>query len=97
MRRIKDIKTIPGHDPVDETSCAVIQKDGRTGKQRTDYAVVHHHWKGKQQLQHPAQSDRRILDHTQQIEYRNHQDTPPFVVRSRPCRQPCRQQYGTTA
>ena len=91
MYRIKGIEAILGHVPVDEAFCAVIQEDDRTGKQRTDNAVVYHQWKGKQQLHHPAQSDRRILDHAQQVEYRNHQDTPPFVVRSRPCRQPCRQ------
>ena len=73
MNWIKDIKTIFGHIPMYETSCPVIQEDDHTGKQRTDYAIVHHHQKGKQQLQHPAQSDRRILDHTQQVEYRNPQ------------------------
>ena len=82
MRRIKGIEAILGHVPVDETPCAVIQENDRTGKQRTGYAVVHHQRKGKQQLQHSAQSDRRFLDHTQQIEYRNHQYTPPFVVRT---------------
>ena len=51
MYRIKGIETILGHVPVDETPCAVIQKDDRTGKQRTGYAVVHHYRKGKQQLQ----------------------------------------------
>ena len=97
MRWIKGIEAILGHVSVDETSCAVIQEDDYTSKQRTDYAVVHHQRKGKEQLQHPAQSDRRILDHTQQVEYHNHQDTPPFIVRSQPCSQPCRQQNGTTA
>lgn len=42
MCRIKGIETVLGHIPVDETPCAVIQEDDRTGKQRTDYAVVHH-------------------------------------------------------
>ena len=97
MRRIKGIEAILAHVPVDETPCAVIQENDRTGKQRTGYTVVHHHRKSKQQLQHPAQCDRRILDHTQQVEYHNHQYTPPFVVQSRPCSQPCRQQNGTTA
>ena len=72
MRRIKGIEAILGHVPVDETPCAVIQEDDRTGKQRTGYAVVHHQREGKQQLQHPAQSNRCILGHTQQVEYRNH-------------------------
>lgn len=97
MNRIKGIEAIFDNVPVYETSCAVIQEDDYTSKQRTDYAVVHHQRKGKEQLQHPAQSDWYILDHTQQVEYHNHQDTPPFVVRSQPCRQPCRHQYGTTA
>lgn len=38
MRRIKGIEAILAHIPVDETPCAVIQEDDRTGKQRTDYA-----------------------------------------------------------
>lgn len=54
MCRIKGIETILDHAPVYEASCAVIQEDGRTSKQRPDYTVVHHKRKGKQQLQHPA-------------------------------------------
>lgn len=42
MCRIKGIETILSHVPVYETSCAVIQEDDRTGKQRPGYAVVHH-------------------------------------------------------
>lgn len=61
MCRIKGIETVLGHIPVDETPCAVIQEDDRTGKQRTDYAVVHHQRKSKQQLHYPAQSDRCVL------------------------------------
>ena len=57
MCRIKGIETVLGHIPVDETPCAVIQEDDRTGKQRTDYAVVHHQRKDKQQLHHPAQDN----------------------------------------
>ena len=82
MNWIKGIEAILGHIPVYEAPCSVIQEDDRTGKQRTGYAVVHHQRKGKQQLQHPAQSDWRFLDHAQQVEYRNHQYTPPFVVRT---------------
>lgn len=82
MHRIKGIEAILGHVSVDETSRAVIQEDDRTGKQRTNYAVVHHQRKDKQQLQHPALENWRILDHTQQVEYRNYQHTPPFIVRT---------------
>ena len=61
MCRIKNIKSIFCHIPVYEAPCSIIQEDDRTGKQRTDYAVVHHQRKGKQQLHHPAQSDEFTL------------------------------------
>lgn len=47
MNWIKGIEAILGYIPVDETPCAVIQEDDRTGKQRPDYGVVHHQRKSK--------------------------------------------------
>ena len=73
MCRIKNIKSIFCRISVYEAPCSVIQEDDRTGKQYTDYTVVHHQWKGKQQLYHPTQDNRRIHASycAKQIEHHN--------------------------